>query len=172
MQLNQVLASLGKNSDSKEIPRLMRQLDQLKENTLLPEQSAMWIQRKIKPLWASILLRNQISAALKKQIEGYLNSLMESFYIGLEQTLIDKIDILSDELKQKWVELAYKQIDGSTNGLVKDYVELLDHTHLDMPHKRQTIKNFIYFKGLIELVPDIENKINDRLEVLKNGDLS
>jgi len=171
-QLNQVLASLGKKSDSKEIPRLMRQLDQLKENTLLPEQSAMWIQRKIKPLWASILLRNQISAALKKQIEGYLHSLMESFYIGLEQTLIDKIDILSDELKQKWVELAYKQIDGSTNGLVKDYVELLDHTHLDMPHKRQTIKNFIYFKGLIELVPDIENKINDRLEVLKNGALS
>ena len=66
----------------------------------------------------------------------------------------------------------YKEIDGTTNGLVKDYVKLLDQTNLDIPHKRQTLRNFIYLKSLIELVPDIESKLNLRLEILKNGGLS
>jgi hypothetical protein len=171
-ELNGVLRTLQKNNGSRQIPRLMRYLDQLKENSFLPEQSEMWLQRKIKPLWTSILSKNRISKALKEQIEDYLNSLGESFYIGFNQSLVDKINILSDEQKQKWTELAYKEIDGKTNGLVKDYIELLDSTNLDIPHKRQTLKNFIYFKGLIELVPDIESKLNDRLELLKNGDLS
>jgi hypothetical protein len=170
-ELNRALRTLQLNNGSREIPRLIRYLDQLTENTLLPEQSEMWLRRKIKPLWASILSKNQIGAALKRQIDGYLYSLMESFYIGLNQSLIDKIDILPDELKQKWTRLAYKELDGSTTGLVKDYIELLNQTNLDIPHKRQTLKNFIYFKGLIELVPDIESKLNDRLTLLKNGDL-
>jgi len=170
--VNSVLRKLQKKSGSREIPRLVRHLDQLKENTLLPEQSAMWLQRKIRPLWTSILSKNQISAALRRQIEGYLNNLAESFYIGLNQTLIDKIDNLSDELKLNWTELVYREIDGRTNGILKDYIELLDKTKLEIPHKRQTLKNFIYFKSLIELVPDIENKLNDRLELLKNGNLS
>jgi hypothetical protein len=170
-ELDRVLRTLQENNGSKEILRLVKHLDQLQENTLLPEQSAMWLQRKIRPLWASILSRNQISESLRKQIEGYLSDLMESFYIGLNQTLIDKIDILSDELKLNWTELVYREIDGRTNGILKDYIELLDKTKLEIPHKRQTLKNFIYFKGLIELVPDIESKLNDRLELLKNGNL-
>ena len=170
-ELNRVLRALPKNNESKEIPRLVKHLDQLKENTLLPEQSTMWFQRRVKPLWTSILSKNQISAKMKRQIEGYLNSLRESFYTGLNQTLIGKIDILSDELKQNWTELVYREIDGRTNGILKDYIELLDKTKLEIPHKRQTLKNFIYFKSLIELVPDIENKLNDRLELLKNGNM-
>ena len=171
-ELNRVLRKLQEKSGSREIQSLMRHLDQLKTHTLLPEQSAMWLQRRIKPLWTSILSNNQISAALREEIEGYLNRLAESFYVGLNQTLIDKIDILSDELKLNWTELVYKEIDGTTNGLVKDYVKLLDQTNLDIPHKRQTLRNFIYLKSLIELVPDIESKLNLRLEILKNGGLS
>jgi hypothetical protein len=171
-ELNHSLRTLQNNSDSREIPRLITQLNQLKENVLLPQQSAMWVQRKIKPLWMSILSKHQISTELRQEIEGYLSRLVESFYLGLNHTLIDKIDVLSDELKQKWTELVYKEIDGNTNSIVKDYVELLDRTDLDIPHRRQSLRNFIYFRSLIELVPDIESKLDDRLELLKNGDSS
>ena len=168
-ELNRSLRTLQDKTDAREIPRLIAQLNQLKENVLLPQQSAMWVQRKIKPLWTSILSKHQISTEIKEEIEGYLSRLVESFYLGSNQILIDKIDVLSDELKQKWTQLVYKEIDGSTNGIVKDYVELLDRTDLDIPHKRQSLRNFIYFRSLIELVPDIESKLDDRLELLKNG---
>ena len=171
-ELSESLRTLQNNDNSREIPRLINQLTQLKDNVLLPQQSAMWLQRKIRPLWTSIVSKNQISTELREEIEGQLNRLTESFYLGLNQTLIDKIDVISGELKQKWTKLVYKEIDGNTNGLVKNYVELLDHTKLNIPHKRQTLRNLIYFKSLIELVPDIERKIDDWLEVLKNGNFS
>jgi hypothetical protein len=169
--LSGLLMRLQQNNCSRELSRMIRYLDQLKENSLLPDQSETWLQRKIRPLWTSMLSRNQIGAALKRQVERNLSDLMESFYIGLNQTYTDRIDILSDELKISWTELVYQEIDGRTNGILKDYIELLDKTKLEIPHKRQTLKNFIYFKSLIELVPDIENKLNDRLEHLKNGNL-
>jgi len=168
-ELNRLLSTIRENNGSREILRLMGYLDQLKDNHLLPEQSGLWLQRKIKPLWTSIVSKNEIGAALRRQIEGYLNNLGESFYVGLNQRLIDKIDILSEELRRKWAELAYKEINRDSNGLVKDYIDLLDNTKIDIPHKRQTLKNFIYFKGLIELLPEIEKKLNDQLETLKNG---
>ena len=171
VELNQALRTLQENNDSREIPRLINQLEQLKGNALLPEQSTMWLQRRIIPLWTSIISKNQISTELKEETEGYLNKLLGSFYLGLNQTLIDKIDVLSGQLKQKWTELVYKEIDGNTNGIVKEYIELLDQTNLDIPHKRQTLRNFIYFKSLIELVPEIERKLDGRLELLKYGTL-
>ena len=171
-ELTGALKALRENNSSKEISRFIRYLDQLKENSLLPKQSETWLQGRIRPLWASILSNNQISKALRAQIENCLDRLGESFYLGLNQLFVDKINILSDEIKQKWTALVYTEIDGSTNGLVKAYIELLDHTHLDIPHKRQTLKNLFYLKGLIELVPDIEKKLNDRLELLKYGNPS
>ena len=131
----------------------------------------MLLQQKIRPMWTSILSTSQISAELKAQLEDGLDRLSESFYVGLNQIYVDKLEILSDELRHKWTKLVYREINGRTNGLLKDYIELLDQTNVDIPHKRQTLKNFIYFKRLIELVPDIENKLNDRLELLKNGNL-
>jgi hypothetical protein len=169
-ELNRLLKIVHETNGSRDINGLLRYLEQLDENTFLPEQSMMLLQQKIRPMWTSILSTSQISIELKAQLEDGLDRLSESFYVGLNQIYIDKIEILSDELKQKWTKLVYREINGRTNGLLKDYIELLDQTNVDIPHKRQTLKNFIYFKSLIELLPDIEDKLNDRLELLKNGD--
>jgi hypothetical protein len=171
-ELIQLSRTVQEVNGFREVSRLINYQEQLKASPLLPKQGTLWLQRKIRPLWESILSKDEVDAALKKQVEDYLERLEESFYLGLDRSLIDKIDGLSDELKVKWTDLVYKEIDGKTNGTLKNYIDLLDNTKLEIPHKRQTLKNFVYFKGLIELLPDIENKVNDSLELLKNGDIS
>jgi hypothetical protein len=171
-ELIQLSRTVQEVNGFREVSRLINYQEQLKASSLLPKQGTLWLQRKIRPLWESILSKDEVDAALKRQVEGHLESLEESFYLGLDRSLIDKIDGLSDELKEKWTDLVYKEIDGRTNGTLKNYIDLLDNTKLEIPHKRQTLKNFVYFKGLIELLPDIENKVNDSLELLKNGDMS
>ena len=141
-------------------------------SSLLPQQNAIWLRQKIRPLWASILSRDDVSTALKRQVEDILERLEESFYLGLDRSLINRIDGLPNKLKRKWTELVYQEIDGRTNGALKDYIELLDHTKLEIPHKRQTLKNFVYLKSLMEMLPELEKKLNDQLETLKNGDLT
>jgi len=168
-KLNELLRPLGETDAAREVKQLLKYQEQLMLNTLLPKQSSVWLRQKIRPLWISILAKNKISAALKRQVEDHFERLDECFYMGQDQNLVKSIVGLPDDQKINWSRLAYQEIGASTNGLLKEYIELLDNTKLEIPHKRQTLKNFIYFKGLIELLPEIENKLNDHLEILKNG---
>jgi hypothetical protein len=87
----------------------------------------------------------------------------------LNQKFIDKIEIISNDLKKKWVELAYREINRANNGIINEYIELLENLDLELPRKRTSLKNFGYLKALVELIPEIEEKLNHRLEELKNS---
>jgi len=118
---------------------------------LLPQQNEMWLQRKIKPLWQTILSKNNISADLKEQSESLLDKLNKSFYYGKDKILRDKIDNLNDDIKNRWVDLAYREINKNTNGMIKGYIELLDNLNLAIPRRRYSLRNFIYLKGLTRI---------------------
>ena len=52
---------------------------------------------------------------------------------------------------------------------LKQYIEFLDNVDLDLPRKRHCVKNLVYLKSLVELIPEVEEKLNHRLEQLKNS---
>ena len=155
-----------------DISRLSRYQKQLMEYCLLPHQNEMWLRQKIRPLWLSILSRIDLAFTKKRQIEELLEGLRKSFHLALDKRLIDKVKIIPQELKTRWVDLAYREINGRTNGMIKQYIELLENIDLDLPRKTYSLKNFIYLNALVELIPEIEKRLNHRLELLKNFGLS
>ena len=155
-----------------DISRLSRYQKQLMDSCLLPHQNEMWFRQEIRPLWLSILSRIELTSSQKSQIEGLLTELRESFHVGLERRLRDKVEDVPEEIKKRWVNLAYRELDRKTYGMIEQYIELLENIDLDLPRKRNSLKNFIYLKALVELVPEIEEKLNHRLELLKNSGLS
>ena len=172
-QLNHILKSLKAISDrtsvSSKTTRLVRYQEQLMESCLLPHQNEMWLRRKINPLWQLLFSKNNVSPAIKKQVEGLLERLNQSFYWGQDEGLREKVDVIADDLKDRWVDLAYREIDKDSNGMIRDYIALLDSLNLVIPRKRYSLRNFIYLKGLIELIPKIEEKLNHRLDLLKKS---
>jgi hypothetical protein len=152
-----------------DISRLSRYQKQLMESCLLPNQNEMWLRQKIRPLWLSILSRIDSTTTKKRQIEELLEGLRRSFHLGLDKRLIDKVEIIPQELKARWVDLAYREINGRTNGTIQQYIELLENIDLDLPRKRHSLKNFLYLRALVELIPEIEKRLNHRLELLKNS---
>jgi hypothetical protein len=155
-----------------DISSLSRYQKQLMESCLLPYQHEMWLQQKIRPKWRSILSRIHLTSTEKSQIEKLLEELRTSFHVGLDKGLRDKVEIVPEKLKAKWVDLAYRQVNGSTDGMIKQYIELLENIELDLPRKRHSLKNFIYLKPLVELIPEIEKKLNHGLKLLKDSGLS
>ena len=151
------------------IASLSRHQEKLTESCLLPHQNEKWFQQKIKPLWLWILSRIQLSSIKQNKIEGLLEKLKESFHEGMNKELRDKIKEIPEDLKAKWVDLAYREINGRTDGTIKEYIELLDNEDLDLPRKRYALRNFIYLKALVEFIPETEKKLNQRLELLKNS---
>ena len=101
------------------------------------------------------------------KVEGLLQELRKSFRIGQDRELRDRIKIVPEDLKTKWVDLAYRELNGNTNGILQEYINLLKDLDLKLPRKNHSLKNFIYLKALIEVIPEIEKKVNHRLEELK-----
>jgi hypothetical protein len=172
-QLDSILIGLEEKHDHanvlNDIGRLSRYQKQLMESCLLPHQNESWLQQKIRPLWESILSKTDLSSKKKNQIEELLEDLRKSFHVGLDEDLRDKVEGVPAELKEKWVDLAYRELNGRNNGMLKQYIEFLDNVDLDLPRKRHCVKNLVYLKSLVELIPEVEEKLNHRLEQLKNS---
>jgi hypothetical protein len=173
-RLNSILRNLQIDDNSgsslaNEIARVSRFQHQLMGSCFLPQQNENWLRQGIRPLWKSILVKSNLSTGEKNQIEKLLEDLRKSFYAGLDEKLRDKVEGISAELKEKWVELAYRELNGRNNGRLKDYIKFLDNVDLDLPRKRHCVKNLVYLKSLVELIPDVEEKLNHRLELIRNG---
>ncbi len=139
------------------------------ESCLLPHQNETWLRQKIRPLWSSILSKTGLNPDKTNRVEILLDRLKQSFHVGLDKQLKDKIEGIPEELKDRWVDLAYREINGSNNGMIKQYIELLENIDFDLPRKSTSSKNLKYLEALVELVPDIEKKLNHQLEQLKNS---
>jgi hypothetical protein len=171
-QLQRILRKVKKENNcpdvGTDISKLSQYQEELMKTCLLPRQNEMWLQKKIRPLWTSIISRIDLKPSKKRQIEGLLKGLGKAFHAGVDRGAMGKIQCLPEEVKTRWVDLAYSEIDGSTNARIKEYIELLETIDLDLPRKRHSLKNFIYLKTLVEAIPEIEEKLNHRLEFLKN----
>ena len=171
-QLDQILEKVKAENDLDvidDILRLSRHQMQLKESCLLPHQNETLLRQQIRPLWSSILFKAKLHPGTRSEIEQLLDRLSSSFQLGRDKELVDKVNIIPAELKAKWVDLAYREIDGRTNGKIKEYIELLENMNLDLPRKKHSLKNFVYLRALIELVPEVEEKLNNCLELLKDS---
>jgi hypothetical protein len=172
-QLQVILKDLkreyGGSNAGNDIARMSRYQNQLMESCLLPHQNETWLRQKIGPLWESILSKTDLSSEKKNQIEELLEDLRKSFHVGLDENLRDKVEGVPVELKEKWVYLAYRELNGRNNVMLREYIHLLDNADLDLPRKRHCVKNLVYLKSLVELIPEVEEKLNHRLEQLKNS---
>ena len=45
--------------------------------------------------------------------------------------------------EKKWVDLAYREVNGKSNGTIDQYIDLLQEITLDLPRKRYSLRNFI-----------------------------
>ena len=175
-QLEVILQDLeeeyGDSNAGNEIARVSRYQKQLMDSCLLPHQNETWLRQKIRPLWESILSKPNLSFERKNQIEELLGRLRQAFQVGLDENLRDKLEGVPAELKEKWVYLAYQELNGRNNGMLRQYIEFLDNVGLELPRKRHCVKNLVYLKSLVELMPEVEDRLNHRLEMLKNLDFS
>ena len=171
--LNSNLEHISKDCPNQRVTnavfKLAQHQKQLAIRCLLPRQNEMWLRQRIIPLWVLILSEANVQRRTSKKVERLLEKLKDSFYLVIDPKVVDKIDTVDGEVKAKWIELAYREINGKYNGNIQSYVELLDALPLEVPHKRQSMSNFIYLKRLIEIIPEIEKKLNIRLDELKNS---
>lgn len=151
-----------------EISELSRLQERMMGACFRPSQNEMWFQYKIQPLWTSIVSKTDLKAHRRAEIEDLPNSLRKSFHVGTHSALREDLRGLPDQLKRQWVDLAYRQVNGSDDGYITRYISLLEAIPFDLPRKNYSLNNLLCLKPLVEVLPGIERAVNRNLAQLKN----
>jgi hypothetical protein len=140
--------------DRADIEKLQRYQKQLLEHCLLPEQNKIWLKFDLTP-------------SLEEQIELLLERLEESFSVFLDKELIDEIDFVAEPVRKKWIRLAYVEMDRNDKELIQEYIDILDSLSVVLDHRRHSSKSLVYLKSLVELMPELQQKLETNLAVLQ-----
>jgi hypothetical protein len=149
--------------DCDDVTRLKHYQKLLLEYYFLPKQNKIWLRNKIRPLWASVASEFDLSPPLKNQAEDLLERLEESFGVFLEKKAIEKIDMVPESVKKDWLRLAYTEMDWNDKTVFEEYIDLLDSLSVMLEHRRHSSRNLVYLKNLVELMPEIEQKLGKNL---------
>jgi hypothetical protein len=93
--------------------------------------------------------------------------LEKSFDVFLEKQAIEKIDLVSESVKKNWLRLAYTEMDWNDQKIFEEYIDLLDSLSVMLNHRRHSSRNLVYLKNLVELMPEIEQKLGKNLVYLQ-----
>ena len=167
-QLNQLLQKLtvGHNvsAESETVKQLAWYQNKLAECCFLPEENEVWFQQKIVPLWRNTASRFDSAPDVKRQIKKLLDQLEQSFYVGSNETLIDKIDNIPNSIKAKWVNLAYNGKNLTKVDLLKEYAYLLEEVNIDFPNKRKTLENLFCLRNLAAYLQGLEDQLSKYID--------
>ena len=163
-QLNLLLKNLDGDHKGVAQSEFVKQLkwyqNKLAEFCFLPKENEVWLQQKIAPLWENTAARLKPAPEVKKQINNLLIKLEQSFYVGLNETLVDKIETIPASIKSKWTDLAYNARDLRKGDLLQEYIHLLEQTNIELPNRRKTIENLLCLKSLALYIEELEGKLN------------
>jgi len=170
-QLNLLLQELNIDhkmvAESETVKQLAWYQDKLAEYCFLPEENEVWFQQKILPLWKNAASRFNSAPKIKKQMKKLFDQLEQSFYVGLNETLIDKIDDIPHEVKSKWMSVAYNEKNRTKVDLLKEYIHFLEGVNIKLPNKRKTLENLLCLRNLALYVEDLESKLNNYIDKYK-----
>jgi len=171
-QLDEILAAIRAeftgDEIAEQISRLAKIQEQVMESCLLPHQNETWLREKIGPIWSSIMTTIDLPPHKRTHIEELLEGLRTSFHVGKDETLRKEMVGIPDGTKGKWVDLAYREWNSTSDGMLAQYIELIESLDLELPRKRYSLNNLVCLKPLVELMPEIERKVNSTLGHLKN----
>lgn len=146
--------------------------NELLVNSLLPNKALEKIDHHIIPMWESIFEISDseihIIAEHKEPIKNRLYALREAVYYGVRENIVRMINHIPDDLKHKWLDLAYREFSFEDVKLVDELISVLEKTPIEFPHRYHIQKNLFYLKTLAEVVQELNARVAKIIETLRN----
>jgi hypothetical protein len=172
-QLNLLLQKLTINhnvpAESETVKQLAWYQNKLAEFCFLPEENKVWFQERIVPLWRNTTSKFDSAPDIKRQVKKLLDQLEQSFYVGSNEKLIDKLDSIPNSIKSKWVNLAYNGKDMTKVDLLREYTHLLEEINIDLPNKRKTRENLACLRNLVVYLQGLEDQLSKYMDKYEDG---
>jgi hypothetical protein len=136
---------------------------------LLPQEGEQWVKNKIQRKWHRLLAESEVWNANEEEIKELLKKLQKAIWIGMDEILAQKMTHLPEDLRTRWLELAYLRFSPDKLSMLGDILKFLEHPALKIPHKQQTKRVLNSLKALAEIIPEMEERANKVIFSLKHG---
>ncbi len=167
--LNKLLEDIEEVSCNDLTTDLMQMQNRFLELHPSPEQGRSWLRMKIEDKWYALIRKGMIDENQAKMVDGEIEDLNKSLYLGEDPDLLAGYDQLSESIKTEWVDLLYKGNDVFSLHRLSRLVELLNEHHLRLPHKEKSRESLIRLRAVAEIFGQLEEKTNVVLREVLNG---
>jgi len=173
-RLNELLTLQAlKLNGNEEVSQLTRELitdqGELATLFLLPQQGEQWLKNKIQRKWHRLLTESRAWNAYEMEIKDLLVRLRKAIWVGTDESLALQMTHLPPELRTKWPRLVYMEFSPEKLSALEEILSMLDHPGLQIPHKQQTKRVLSSLKILVEIIPEMEDRLNNVIFSLKHG---
>ncbi len=149
---------------------IIREQMELAHLAPMPAVGLAWLEHKIRPKWMRLLSETDAWETERDEILDILERLRQAAWMGMDDTLAEKLGHLPEEIRRDWPRLAYVDFSVDKLGTLDETIRFLDHPELAIPHKHQTRKILAYLGAIVEIMPEMEERANRIISSLKNGD--
>jgi hypothetical protein len=149
---------------------LIRNQEKLAKLSLAPTQGETWIKNKLRHKWYRLLTTCRVWEDVREEVQTLLDRLEKRMWLGMDEGLIRKMDLLPEDLKNMWIKIAYSDFSTDNLHLIDEMLRFLEHPALSIPHQQQTRKILVSLKALVDLIPEMEERANRMIFSLRAGD--
>lgn len=167
-ELEEVLASIKENhgelrSDLVAVQRRFLELP------LSPEKAEKWVSIQIQERWNDLLAKNPQDEKTARRVQQALEKLRKSLYYGKNPEVVAGFSGIPRELKEEWVDVIYRGVDGYNDSTIERLLRLLANPALCLPSRERSRRMLTQLKVLAENMDQLEKNTNFLLRHVLNG---
>jgi hypothetical protein len=136
---------------------------------LSPQKAENWITLQIQERWRDLLGRSPQDERTTRRIWQALEKLKKSLYYGRNPEVVASYSGIPRDLKEKWVDAIYSNVDGFNDSTIERLITLLANPALPIPSRERSRRMLTQLKVLAENMDQLEKNTNFLLRHVLNG---
>ena len=167
-ELEDVLSSIKENSGElrSDLVAVQRRFLEL---PLSPEKAEKWVSLQIQERWNELLAQAPQDDKTTRRIRQALDKLRKSLYYGKTPEVVAGFSGIPRELKEEWVDVIYRSVDGYSDSTIERLLTLLANPALSLPSRERSRRMLTQLKVLAQNMDQLEKNTNFLLRHVLNG---
>jgi hypothetical protein len=136
---------------------------------LPPDKGRNWVTLQIEERWRNLLSKGVVLPEGQGEVWKAIDLLKKSLGFGREPEVIGDYNMISDDMKQEWVDVIYREDDHFDSSDLEKIINILEHSAMKIPSQAKSRKTLVQLKAIAETVKQLEQNTNFLLRQVLNG---
>ncbi len=132
----------------------------LMELSLPPLQGEKWLRMQVEEKWDELLDLAGADYEIRGRVKEMIDEIRNALGFGCCPEFTNSLRNMPEVLKERWVSLIYKEIEGMKDPAIDQLVSILENPEINIPGQEKSRKALLQLKALAETMGQLERNTN------------